>query len=285
MPEDTNKTPNFLELLQGLLDDHLGKAAFIEHFTKVIEHVKETDTKFASNFQALSDALSQANTDKHGVLSTNFDTLKEEIHGAVAAALKDIETAKQSVDEKLATVKNGDNADPEHVIAEVLARIQLPEQKEALLDTPEDIRNKLELLLGDERLDSSAIKGLDEAIKKGQPKNAGTVYAGVAHYMYQLQDVDVSGITIGQSLKWDGTRWIPFTPAGGASTSVYGETPSDSGDHTNFTLAHSPIAGTFRLYRGGARQKATDDYTQTTTALVLIVPLETGELLQADYEY
>ena len=97
-------------------------------------------------------------------------------------------------------------------------------------------------------------------------------------------DVDVSGITTGQSIKWDGVRWIPFTPSG-ANTSVFGEAPTDSGDQTNFTLANTPVAGTLRLYRGGAYQQATVDYTLSGGTITLTAVLQSGEVLLADYEY
>jgi len=61
-----------------------------------------------------------------------------------------------------------------------------------------------------------------------------------------LPDVDVTGITTGQALKWDGIRWIPFTPAGGATTAVYNEVVAGSG--TSFTLANTPTLGSERLY-------------------------------------
>jgi hypothetical protein len=77
---------------------------------------------------------------------------------------------------------------------------------------------------------------------------------------------------------------------GGTGTIVDQEVPTDSGDHTNFTIAHTPIAGTFHLYRGGAKQQSvglTPDYTLTGTALALTTALNTtqGEQLVCDYSY
>ena len=72
----------------------------------------------------------------------------------------------------------------------------------------------------------------------------------------------------------------------GALTWVSEEEPSDDGDQTNFTLAHTPASGTFKLFRGGARQQGGGvDYTLTETALVLTSALATGEVLIADYGY
>jgi hypothetical protein len=58
-----------------------------------------------------------------------------------------------------------------------------------------------------------------------------------------------------------------------------------SGDHTNFTLAHTPTTGSFRLFRGGARQQSVGDYALTGVALVLTSALADGEILLADYSH
>lgn len=68
-------------------------------------------------------------------------------------------------------------------------------------------------------------------------------------------------------------------------TLVFGEVPAGSG--TAFTIAHNPIAGTVRLYRGGARQEAGigNDYTISGANITLAFALSTGEILLADYNY
>lgn len=104
--------------------------------------------------------------------------------------------------------------------------------------------------------------------------------------------INFTGSGIGSvSRSKDGVVTVNITGGGGASgTAVDQEVPTDSGDHTNFTIAHSPISGTFKLYRGGTRQASigvTPDYTLTGTALVLAVALDTanGEQLFCDYSY
>lgn len=75
-------------------------------------------------------------------------------------------------------------------------------------------------------------------------------------------------------------------PGGGSSTNFAdSEAPTDSGDHTNFTLANTPTVGSVKLYRGGARQQVTGDYTISGGTLTLSYSLQTGEVLLADYRY
>lgn len=144
--------------------------------------------------------------------------------------------------------------------------------------SPDEIRDSLELLSGEERLDASAIKNLPKVVQQH-------VTANGAGPLWGLTDVDVAGVSSGQSIRWDGVRWTPFTPAGGANTPVYEEAPTDTGNHLAFTLAHTPVASTLRLYRGGARQQLNTDYTLSGSTITLVNIFVTGESLLCDYEY
>lgn len=157
--------------------------------------------------------------------------------------------------------------------------IQGPAGPAGSADTSEDIRNKLELLSGEDRLDASAIKNLPESVK-----TVVESYGGGYSSLSTLPDVNIQGISDDQSIKWDRPtgKWIPFTPVSG-NTKVWSETPTGSG--TSFTLAHTPVTGTLRVYRGGARQKLTTDYTLSGTTLTLLVTLDAAEILIVDYEY
>jgi hypothetical protein len=81
------------------------------------------------------------------------------------------------------------------------------------------------------------------------------------------------------------TRHVTVDDLRSGVVSVSEELPLDSGDHINFTIAHTPTAGSFRLFRGGARQQSTSDYVLTGAALSLSVALADGEVLLADYSH
>ncbi len=113
-----------------------------------------------------------------------------------------------------------------------------------LTSNPEAIRDALELLQGDERLDKSAIRGLDELIddlrrlsKTGQPKAVG-----VRLFRY-LSDVNIEGITDGQGIAWDSAtqRFIPVTLGGGGG-SVTVVTPTGDVDGLNVTFTNANTA-------------------------------------------
>ena len=146
----------------------------------------------------------------------------------------------------------------------------------------EPVRDALELLQGDERLDASAIKNLPEATKQ-------IIQQGIGHGpIWSMSDVSIAGITAGQHLEWDGVKWIAVTPAGGGGTPVWGEDLTPQGAGTSFTLANTPIAGTVRIYRGGAYQQAGsgNDYTISGATITLASSLQApDEKLLADYSH
>lgn len=113
-----------------------------------------------------------------------------------------------------------------------------------LTSNPEAIRDALELLQGDERLDKSAIKGLDELIddlrsiaRTGQPQAVGV------RLLRYLSDVNIEGITDGQGIAWDSAtqRFIPVTLGGGGG-SVTVVTPTGDVDGSNVTFTNANTA-------------------------------------------
>lgn len=80
---------------------------------------------------------------------------------------------------------------------------------------------------------------------------------------------------------------ISLSSSGGAgATWVADEVPADSGNHTTFTIAHTPVSGTFKLYRGGAKQQSGGiDFTLSGTTVTLTNALATSEVLLCDYGY
>lgn len=69
---------------------------------------------------------------------------------------------------------------------------------------PQTLRDLLELLQGDERIDAKSIKGLPEAVKGLNPPN-GPMLHPVA--LGNLPDINVVGARPGQSLVYAGTYW------------------------------------------------------------------------------
>lgn len=108
-------------------------------------------------------------------------------------------------------------------------------------------------------------------------------------YIYEISDVDTTGLVPSQVLVWNGVKWRPGAGGAAPTGQVYGETPSGTMDGVNtiFTLAHTPDpAASLRLYLNGARQQAGGgDYTLVGATITFVnAPLGGGVLL-ADYVY
>lgn len=83
-------------------------------------------------------------------------------------------------------------------------------------------------------------------------------------------------------------------PLGGLDTryqlsaqQIFDETPTGTinSSNTSFTIAHSAISGTLRLYRNGQRQNVGTDYTYSGTAITYKYAPTTGDWLTSDYNY
>lgn len=83
--------------------------------------------------------------------------------------------------------------------------------------TPTEIRDALETLEGEDRLDASAIKNLPQMIGDKMRQTGFNVS------LSSLLDVNLAGITAGQSMQWNGTQFKPYTFVLGvwSSTGIY----------------------------------------------------------------
>lgn len=124
----------------------------------------------------------------------------------------------------------------------------------AVADTPDQIRDKLESLQDDQRLSISAIHKLEEILDELRRRPVGGRVGG------------------------------GFSKIALESKIIDDETPTNSGDNLNFTIANTPNpSSSFKLYRGGARQRVTEDYTLSGRNLILSIALVSGEILLCDY--
>lgn len=190
--------------------------------------------------------------------------------------------------------EDGDDADEEAIeqrltekllpkvptIAQILEQIPIPKDGiNGSPDSPEEIIKKLRSLKSGSRINYDELDNLPDIVSIIRKHVSSKSYA-----TSELTDVSMQNIAVGQVLQWDGKRFIPVTVSAGLNfTQVFGETPSGAG--TAFSLAHTPLAGTVRLYRGGAYQQSGTDYTIIGANITLSLALAVGEVLLADYNY
>lgn len=146
-------------ILEAYEEDRLSKADFLEALEKVDKKLSDRMDGEKSELEAAAKSIAQA-----------FDTLRDEIASERSRNVETIETTGMGLSERLEVKLR----DLEGVIQARLDTLQDGEQgpqgepgpqgPAGSPDTAEDIRNKLELLEGEERLKIEAIRGLREEL-------------------------------------------------------------------------------------------------------------------------
>lgn len=293
---------NLQALLGALRKDHLGRDEFLKEFERVLAFLKQLKD---SNKQVISGAYERVNLLALRLKENNEQDIqkaKREMTGLIEDYLAKIETATnqkmREVDEKVKELKNdiSDKEANEQAIADrVFREVQSPIIEKIEKNLPklgEPIRDALELLNGDQRLDKSAIRGLDELLEKiGKRKTQNIPYVGGIRYLNQLVDVLIgSDLANGHAIVWDAVnnRW-KNGEVSGTSTINFADSETPTGDvdgvNTDFVLAHTPAAGSLKIYLNGMRMSLTEDYTLITATITFLTAPGSGSIITCDYRY
>lgn len=290
---------NLQTLLSALRKDHLGREEFLKEFERVLAFVKQLKN---TNKQVISGAYERVNLLALRLKENNeqdIEKAKLEMTGLIEDYLAKVETATnqkmREVDEKVKELKNGidgKDADEQAIADRVLREVQSPIIEKIEKNLPklgEPIRDALELLDGDQRLDKSAIRGLDELLEKHNGQNIP--YVGGIRYLSQLVDILIgSDLADGHAIVWDATnkRW-KNGEVSGTSTINFADSETPTGDvdgaNTDFVLAHTPTAGSLKVYLNGMRMSLTEDYTLATATITFLIAPGSGSIITCDYRY
>lgn len=187
-----SKLETNLDKLQRLLafmeEGAITKEDFLKAFETVAKTVGEEKKKLADLAERLTEAVTNAERSLNEKTDAYASSVKQELVTSLTEELSKSSTSLAQlvarVEEKLASVRDGIDADEERVINEVLSRIKLPEYRAPIMDGPEEIATKLDLL--DEENQLAAIKALKaeiEELKKRPVRSGGTSAMGVAQAM------------------------------------------------------------------------------------------------------
>jgi hypothetical protein len=274
MDTEDPKTTQFRQVIEAFFADHPTKDDITETFSALSQAIKDLHGRLTTK---LDESTQQ--------LSTTNDTTAaraEEAHSRLDDAYEQIGSAHERIETiKLTPGPKGDRGDQGEKGEQGNPGRDGADGRDAedLTETIEELRTEIAAKPNTPvRIGWGAhpltIQGLGIAIDKN------------------TRVINFTGTGLGSVTRSnDGVVTVNLSGGGsGTGTIVDQEVPTDSGDHANFTIAHTPLAGTFKLYRGGAKQASvgtTPDYTLTGTALVIAVALDTvnGEKLYADYAY
>jgi hypothetical protein len=225
------KAENLRKLLQIFNEERLNPADFAAAFQKVIEHVKGTQQLTVQHLQLIVATVTTAFTNHSEDTKAQIAALRDETDRHLAGHIGEIARLDAAI-AKIPKPKDGKDADEDVIIEKVLAR--LPPPAAPLIG--DDFRNHLEALQGNDRLDKSAIRGLDELEK--QVKNntlvignaPGTGLANSSGNIGRFQYLKFPGATI---TTLDDTATV--TVGGGGFTALQ-STETPDGNTTVFTF-------------------------------------------------
>lgn len=233
-------------------------------------------------FGKVIDAQEKSDKDINDSVNASLEKSKKVTESRLKDTLK---KCSELLDEARSVMpKDGKDADEEAIVEKVLNKI--PEQKKIILDTPEELKKKLESLTEDNRLDASAIKNLPEVkgtggiggVRNIQVLDESTVITKA------LRKIKFTGSGVQASIV-DGI--VVVTISGGSSNESIAELLTNSGDDLSFTFANTPTSvsviwdeGTGQVYTPGVSK----DYTYTGTTLTFN-SAQTGRNIRANYVY
>jgi len=256
--ETSEKNLAKLTRLFSLMDeDSLTKEDFLKSFKNVIDFITRMDKALnLKNEKAvanLDNLFKELDTKLSSSTKADVSGSITELKGVVQKALHEQQIGMNFINDKVSKLKNGLDADETKIISKVLKEI--PKQKDIVLDTAEELRNKLESLTGEERLDWEAIRGLSEELDTLRASKLGGG-GGFSKIALEIHILD------------------PYLPTGDIN-----------GVNTDFVLKKIPNPDTsLKVYLGGQLQSLTGDYTLSSKTITFTSKIpQTGETLLVEH--
>jgi len=258
-----NKQIQGIQKLLTLLEPNsLTRKEFTANFSKILKFLTALKEKNRVEFENFKKVVSDSSNKLKGDNTTSISELKQEFAKLINKALKDQEDGMNFIRDKVRRIKNGlpgekgMDADEEKIIKAIMTQIKLPEQKEMILDTPEQIADKLETLKGDEKLEIKAIENLEDRLKELENRPLGGGSGGVSKLALDAHFID------------DGT-------------------PSGTVDGANkaFVLANTPNPpASVKVFADGQRLNLTEDYTFSARTITFVDAPLTDTIIKVDYK-
>lgn len=166
MPHDPKKIEQILQLIT----EGITRKEFVASFKAVIEQILKVEKTLVENHQRLLGTVK-------GEVQDDFEKLKEqsfadlekiqkETEKLLKNALREHTDSLRRINETIKKVKDGVDGYTPMKGKDYFDGVNGTDGANGSPDTPEQIRDKIESLTGDERTDKTAIKGLEEEIVK-----------------------------------------------------------------------------------------------------------------------
>ena len=259
-----------IQRLAKILDD--GEVAIAHELEQLDEKIDKVDTKVTKEIDSLKEQVSTVEKmegkaghtpvkgvdyeDGHDYVLTEID--KKEIADSITVPVVTKVIEKTEVIREIPVVRETiKETIKEPVITNTTINQEMTGEK--IVQVLNDLEIKPEL-----QIDAKHIKNL--------PVQGNVPAYGGARTLAGLLDVSVTGVTTNQSIKWNGTRWVAYTPStGGFQIPVSGAV-----NGTNQTYVWTTAPNVISVDNGRIMQKVSSDgtvnWTGTTTTVLTIAP-------------
>lgn len=213
MPQETQpqfdeKQVGRLKQLMTLLEpDAITKPEFLDAFKQVVAQIQKLKLSNEQDIAAMREHIQILSDKVTTDTNNNFANSKTEMMSLIQTALTNHDNRMAQMEARISLVKDGEkglDADEKKIVQDVLAQIKLPEERAILMDGPDEIRNKLELLQGEERLSPEAIKGLEAFIKQFIPQRSMGGSAGWGAHPLAVQQSGTNKAKLARVLNFTG---------------------------------------------------------------------------------
>lgn len=285
--------------------------------------IQEMLVVFQTMLDLVKEILSKNQTERIDIQNNVNNTVEQTLNKTIEKLQSFNVTEWDKIQQRVDSIKDGEN----YLLTEkdkrdIASTIDVPIVEKittetirevSLKDTPEQLRDKLETLNDDARLDASAIKGLergnvkltDDIINRAigiVDQRTSFLINKVSNLKDQVDRISTTGgghtiedegipltqrtslnfVGAGVSVADSGGKTV-VTIGGGSTTFVENEVVGTGDDSTTvFSLANTPIAGSVHVFVG-MRQTLTDDYSISGTTITFVVAPPTGQKIIADY--
>lgn len=182
MPPTKNKRITLQQLLEGYESSRLDKEEFLEAVAMLVGKLDERMGRDKSELDKALISIAEKFTKLRAEVATEIGAARQGLTDSEKAAIQRLDAKMSALEAQIkarvAELKDGESPAVEAIVKNLIPFIPPPIQGSP--DMAEDIRNKLELLEGDERLKIDSIKDLREELGKIKKmiKREATMFAG-----------------------------------------------------------------------------------------------------------
>lgn len=210
-------------------ESYVTEEEFLKNFKQVLDIFANLKTANEQQRQEMLDLLNRKIAEIDKIVNSDIKTIKSEILDYTKQILNTLQKQNENelnfIRDKVRNLQNGKDADETKIIQNVLSQIQLPEQKDVILDTPLQIRDKLETLEGDEKLAIDAIRDLRKELDELKKQKLGSTHIGGIRYLAGT-GVTIEGNVISTSATTVGYQVPTGTVDGSNKTFVFTSAPN-----------------------------------------------------------